>query len=547
MLVALPLLLYNCDEDDFQEEQTIDIEEVAPEISVTIIDLSEIAANTKMLETLEKLSKANLISKTTNRDTITSNEYGFIIDTDYVKYVENGNYNSYNFEIIRDSPEDDKLENLFLTLNEDEEYDTFIIKYDFTLEELNSLTQEELDNKTTQYTTIDFDTSFLNRGNSFRDALECESEWVWIPCSMGGDHGDGSSCDGGWSSKIVCSGGGGPGPGPSSGDVTSDITTGGNQGSGGSGGSNSGTYTPPSNPYSAPTCADCPEFNPENYFDATTDWITTDQTFENTTLECIHLNLRRESESSLIKRNFYTEMLNEFNNLGSPRLKYSIGTPPNNTAWAFTKGQVTDFAGITYDSYEIISSSALESSSNLKQIVSLSHELIHAFMYQSLVNWNIINFDASGFPIVDPTTLCQNFVPNPNINLNTVTIKDRWVYLICEFNANNPGDQQWTHSLFDSPVFAVQTYREKLEQLLLSEHDWDSEPDVLKNMMITEFGTDWKEKCAEYMSWSGLDETPEYSVWLNAEGINNSYWEGITGPWTNPDWVNSNSVLNNCN
>ncbi len=250
LLFGISFFLANCErenENNFQQK-------VNPIITVTIVDISEIETNLKIASKLRKIQKS--VNKSGNfRDTIVNTQYGFTIDTDFVKYVENGNYNSYNFKISREEPEDDKLENLFITLNQDNQYDTFIVKYGFTYQEFLTLSQEELNTRITTFFPIDFDTSFLTR-NSYRDYIECDTDWVWEPCSLPGPHGDGSTCNGDYVSVTTCTGGGGFGPGP--GPTEPTDTTGGNQNGGGTG-TSTNTGIPPSPPITAPTCPDCPE------------------------------------------------------------------------------------------------------------------------------------------------------------------------------------------------------------------------------------------------------------------------------------------------
>lgn len=262
-IFGISLILINC-ERDFEIKEDI-IQEDFSKLTVRTIDLSEVERNAKVFGKIKSLVESSESAKY-SRDTIVNNEYDFYIDTDKVKYVENGIYNSYNFEVIRENPEDGKLENLFLTLNADYEYEAFIIKYDFTREELNNMTEVELNNRTTQYTPIDFDSSIIN-GRNFQRFSEiiCESQYQY-ECwedPITGIYGF-EVC--GWVSEIVCTGGGGPGPGPSTSDDNwSDDPNDGvdtsneNGGQGGSPSTNGSPGSSGSPPYSAPNCVDCPE------------------------------------------------------------------------------------------------------------------------------------------------------------------------------------------------------------------------------------------------------------------------------------------------
>lgn len=249
-------------------------------------------------------------------------------------------------------------------------------------------------------------------------------------------------------------------------------------------------------------------------------------------------------------------MLFEFNQL-TP-LKFSIGPTPIANATAFTKGETTTIFGQTHASYEIISSPDAESASNLDKMVTLSNELMHAFMFLSMEEEGLINFDSNGEPqINNPSALCPNPINTQIISLNLLTVKERWTYLLCEIYILNDQNfpYNWTHSLFNSPVFALETYREKLEQELFNYHDWNSEPTDIKNLMIQHFGKfNWKQKVAEYMSWSGFEGTPEFTNWLSTQSEYTStlypnpinLWkQGVTEWWTQSQ--NINYVINNCN
>lgn len=248
-LVVISFVLTNCEKD------TIDVmlEETNSGLTIKTISLTEIESNSKAFNIIKPIIEVKEESnKTSNRDTIYNSEYGFMIDTDRVKYVENGNYNSYNFEIIRNNPVDDNLENLFLTLNSDYEYDTFIIKYNFTSEEFAINDYEELINRGFEITSINFDTTSITG----RSEISCESVITHFVCNVGTPHTSDfdNSCVIEAGTEIVCTGGGGPGPGPSTSNPTngSGNNSGSNGGQGGSAGDNNYTGSTGSNPYVAP-------------------------------------------------------------------------------------------------------------------------------------------------------------------------------------------------------------------------------------------------------------------------------------------------------
>ncbi len=257
LLFGISFLFINCEKDYIENFQ----EEIIPKLIVTIVDFSDVESNRKAFSKIEHIINPKNEATKNSKDTITSNEYGFSINTDYVKLIEIGDYHSYTFQVIR--KEDNGLfENLVISLNDEGNYDLLIISYDLTENELANLifgNPIDLTNKITQ--TIIDDESIVSTLFA-RDAICITVVTTW--CRNGNHPGgyiDGVACPENESSvNSVCTGGGGPGPGPSSNgsDPTSD-TTGGNQGSGGASGNNNGTDTTQSNPYSSPTCTDCPE------------------------------------------------------------------------------------------------------------------------------------------------------------------------------------------------------------------------------------------------------------------------------------------------
>lgn len=75
---------------------------------------------------------------------------------------------------------------------------------------------------------------------------------------------------------------------------------------------------------------------------------------------------------------------------------------------------------------------------------------------------------------------------------------------------------------------------------IFEEHDWDSEPSIFKLAMEDAFGSIWKNKTAEYLSWQGLKDSQEFANWKTQEAISVGYFNGIIG-------AIRNSANKNCN
>ncbi|WP_333659263.1 hypothetical protein [Flavobacterium sp.] len=230
--------------------------------------------------------------------------------------------------------------------------------------------------------------------------------------------------------------------------------------------------------------------------------IIYDPTFMYTKTDCIHKKLKTNSND------FYYQMLSTFDNNTNYNLTFKVGNTPNGD-WGITKGSST-----TSNNYIITISQNIENGSNLMRTVTLCHELIHAYMLSTLESSGLITFDINGDPILNIN--CATGTNYNTINLNTLSISDRFVALLCALNQNGTLTQQWTHDLFNSANFDVNTYRQELENLIYNEYDWNNEDINFKNQAIIVFGSNWKHEIAKGVSWIGLENTQEYTTFINS-------------------------------
>ena len=231
--------------------------------------------------------------------------------------------------------------------------------------------------------------------------------------------------------------------------------------------------------------------------------VIIDETFKDSETQCIHNLLKTNSE-------FYNNMLSNFSSEDARGvLVLKIGSTLNGD-WGTTLGSYNN-----YNEFVITTSNNIEDSSNLKRMVTLSHELIHAYMYSTLEFWGMIDYNVDGEPLLN--LVCLNGVNYNDLNLNTLDEKDRFVAIMCAFNQNGTLTQQWTHDLFNTWTLDTNTYRNSLEELLINAHDWNNENIVFKNEAISLFGSNnWIEKIAEAISWIGLENTQEYTNYINS-------------------------------
>lgn len=177
------LLMFNCQKDDTVEEPTQNINQSRYYVKIVNKDFFENNSDlTRKLAILNPKPKGNIDSNSGLNREIYNEEYGFTIETDYVKYVEDfetGSH-SYSFPLTRDIPEDDKLENLVFQSNDLGTYDAFIVKYGFTKEEYEFLEIEQLENLSTKYSSIVFDDIDLPDKDSERISLQFVCIEVWV-------------------------------------------------------------------------------------------------------------------------------------------------------------------------------------------------------------------------------------------------------------------------------------------------------------------------------------------------------------------------------
>ena len=122
--------------------------------------------------------------------------YNFYYDDENGVLIEQGNYKSYTFQVIRPDGSD-KVENIVFSKNEnDTDYDTYLFKYDFTNQELQTESTAQLSSKAVTIKNLelqnDYPTVFpgdwgeLAQGKSVFVPKPCR--WVKVSTEHGGGH-----------------------------------------------------------------------------------------------------------------------------------------------------------------------------------------------------------------------------------------------------------------------------------------------------------------------------------------------------------------------
>ena len=220
--------------------------------------------------------------------------------------------------------------------------------------------------------------------------------------------------------------------------------------------------------------------------------------------------------------NIYSKMLDHFNSETDKNLTFKMN---NNIGddYGITRGDANNSSNYTIT---INQNSIEENGSNLSRYVTLCHELMHAYMFDTLEDLGLITFDANGEPKLN---ILNATCEDNDVFLNTLTIKDRFVALICGMsNAGTLTNNQWSHELFNNNVFDIEDYRQALENLIVDDYDWDSEGTTFASNAATLFGDNWNQEVAKAVSWIGLEETSGRGAYVDSYIPNLQQWIFVT-------------------
>jgi hypothetical protein len=144
---AIGLLLTNCEKDSAREE-TISVEEQEPTLTLKHYSKTNIEKNTKLVSRLKEFNDELIKNKSAKQSgkNVYNKEYDFTIYTDSATYIQNGDYHSYTFPIIQGA--DDKITNVMFELNDQNEYDAYLVNYDYSANEFKYKDFKSLSMKT---------------------------------------------------------------------------------------------------------------------------------------------------------------------------------------------------------------------------------------------------------------------------------------------------------------------------------------------------------------------------------------------------------------
>lgn len=560
VILVSSLILWNCQtEEDFTDQQAETTEKPVKTIERHVVPLQSLMVkNYKAFEILTGLVKDD--PKGTGKSEEYSDEHDLFYDLSEIYVIEGDNYEQFSFVVRSSDQPEDQFKNYLLLTYPNDEYQQFIITYEYDAPDADTfqpVSVEELQGSqlltrsagcafpeiTPIFTEVCTETNCSGQGSGNHAYGEPCACGVTVNCEPAK-----RTCTIETTYSLTC-GGSGAGSGNDDTGYGNDDN---NQTGGTGNGGNNGLPVVPVEDVETPMdrilrCMNTSSFNepsvtiPQSLVDSLQsssrcyipiddfireegcnpenkgfvieaaraclnggdidyeEGIIYDNSFTNTKTECIHNKMK--STNSV-----YTTMLNIFIASTQKKLTYRINNSIS-TDWGIAKGNMQ----AQNDYVIIINEDKIENNgSNLMRFVTLAHELIHAYMYDALEDAGVLTFDTNG-----DATLNVN-CPSNNVSLNTLTVKDRFVALICAMNSAGTLSQQWTHDIFNSNVFSVQDYRQKLEDLILNHYDWSSETSSFVTRANNVFGANWKQEVSKAVSWIGLEGTIEYNNYLNS-------------------------------
>lgn len=181
------------------EETIVETENIKNQNDLLIKKISFNEINNSAV--VDKINKTKTLTKRTasaSNKIIKDTLNNFYINSDEGIYIEKTNgTKSYTFSVFRENSTD--LENLVIIVYPNNEVKTFLVDYNKTFNELNSMSLEQMQNNQIEYYEINFNTNefipvFQNNLNG-RYICETIMFWDTIPCYEGDLVGDGQGID----------------------------------------------------------------------------------------------------------------------------------------------------------------------------------------------------------------------------------------------------------------------------------------------------------------------------------------------------------------
>lgn len=181
IIILFCLVLFNSCEDSY-ENSTKEVSK--NNFTVKEISLTNLSKDERLLKTVEKIKPKKRTAQSKIIYDPLNNFY--FDDTSGKEIITVDGHKSYTFEIITDD-ETSNIENVLFTQNENGEYDAYRVKYNFTGEDLKTMTKDDIEKHKANYTLI---TSSKPNTYSKTTTKACWEVAVWEEFSYSGKEGN---------------------------------------------------------------------------------------------------------------------------------------------------------------------------------------------------------------------------------------------------------------------------------------------------------------------------------------------------------------------
>ena len=153
LLFNIAFMLFSCEvQEDFVEYKS--------EMKIKKISVKDIMQKPEHKNVRKPISdfKEIVLSKNkqnTQAKLVYNEQYGLYIDDENGMFIEKDGSQSYTFRIRRTGTKD-KLENIVFKSNSNGDFETLIVTYDITYDEIKNLGKEEIQNRNVQYSTYNY-------------------------------------------------------------------------------------------------------------------------------------------------------------------------------------------------------------------------------------------------------------------------------------------------------------------------------------------------------------------------------------------------------
>jgi len=264
--LCMAIFVFNCQKEDDNLQEQNKTTPFSKSLNLSRLNTKAIKNDKNLMRIITKAETKRVEAKANK--TVYNAQYDFTINTSYAKVITSSNgLKNYTFGVYR-TEDNSLLENLLLKEQEDNTFKVFLVQYNITTEERNTLANQEIvdiEDKITYVPLEDISDTIFDKVNS--DAETCtvysyEFQAGDLCHSGQHDYADGAACDfwsnpdqaatsGGWvltSNEVSCTGGNSTGDtDPNSNSTNPNQTT--------SNGGGDATNEPSTTPV---LCTDCP-------------------------------------------------------------------------------------------------------------------------------------------------------------------------------------------------------------------------------------------------------------------------------------------------